>query len=90
MKKETLTKILEKQKVKSQNGRYSIPDNEVVTLMIGQAALTTLNNIVELVLEADYLAVKSKKKVTTYVEYDFVRTVSFDLKENADRSAGFF
>lgn len=89
MKREALEQILKDRQIKGAGGVFDIPENESATLVVGEDRVSTIGGIAKLTLKANFIKVKSKKGVETYLEYDLVRAVSFEPKEVTDRTAGF-
>ena len=89
MKKETIQRILTGRRLKSKDGGYDIPENEVASLLIGQSTVTALPGVRRVTLADDHIVVETRKGSCTYLEYELVRAVAFENKEIADRQAGF-
>ena len=89
MRRETVEQILAEREIQGRDGRYDIPSEEVVTLLVGQSSFITVAGIVALGLGDTYLWAESHKGGVTYIEYESLRGVAFDPKKVADRHAGF-
>ena len=89
MKRETLELILSDRQIKASNSVYEIPEEEIVTLLIGREQTSSISGITKITLSKAYLKAETKKKVQTYIEYESIRALSFVSKEVANRSAGF-
>ena len=89
MKRETIEQIFADRKLEAKKGVIEVPEDEVVSVLIGQGRLSAVGGIVSFVLEKEYLRTTSKKGSVTYLDYEIVRALSFESKEVADRHAGF-
>lgn len=89
MRRETVEQIFADRHIKSKDGTFVIPEDERVTLLLGQEQVTAIAGIVKLSLKAGYLLAESRKGTKTYTEYETIRALAFELKEVADRQAGF-
>jgi hypothetical protein len=89
MRRETVEQILADRQIELEDGAYAIPEDERVTLLVGHDQVTAIGGIVKLTLASGYLLAESRKGTKTYTEYETIRALSFELKEVADRQAGF-
>jgi hypothetical protein len=89
MERETVEQILKSRNLLKAGDEYSMPENEVATLLIGQGQISALPGVVSFKPRQGYLLVRTNKGTETFVEYELVRALSFESKEVADRRTGF-
>ena len=89
MERSTFEQILKKRKLRKSGSAYSVPEDEVASLLVGRGTVSALAGLVSFDLQDGFILVTTRKETQTYVEYDMVRAVSFEPKEVADRRTGF-